>query len=106
MASYSKALELNKDNTDALVARGAAHANQGEYAQAVKDFRAALTLDPANANASRYLSVTLEHMQQQEEHQRRQEQQMRPPQAQPRDKHPPTGWWWLSRRSNASSSRY
>ena len=93
MASYHKALDLNQSNTDALVARGAAHANQGDYSQAVQDFKAALALEPDNANASRYLSVTLEHMQQQEHRQQEQQQQQQggAHQSQLRGKHPPGG---------------
>ncbi len=50
---YSKALELQPGNVDALVARGAALANQRDFPPAASDLRHALSLDPNNKNAAR-----------------------------------------------------
>jgi Flp pilus assembly protein TadD len=58
MDCYDKALALNPSNCDAHVARGAAHANQGQFEAAVQEFRAALEIDPSNANAAKYLVVS------------------------------------------------
>ena len=40
--SYARALELDRRNVDAWVARGAAYANQRHYQRAAADFEAAL----------------------------------------------------------------
>jgi tetratricopeptide (TPR) repeat protein len=39
-------------------ARGAAYANQGSLTKAVEDFETALSIDPADANAAKYLAAT------------------------------------------------
>jgi len=55
---YDQALELHAENVDALVARGAAYANQSRFRQAVQDFQQALEIDPDHPNAAGYLSAT------------------------------------------------
>lgn len=55
---YDQALELNARNVDALVARGAAFANQSRFQEAVNDFERALEIDPSHPNASDYLAAT------------------------------------------------
>jgi len=52
-------LSIDKDNVEALVARGALHANNGSLEQAIADFRAGLAIDPDHKNAKKYLSETL-----------------------------------------------
>jgi tetratricopeptide (TPR) repeat protein len=59
MECYDKALTLNPGNCDAFVARGAARANQRQFEAALQDFKAALRIDPSNANAAKYLQVKL-----------------------------------------------
>ena len=40
--TYDRALELNRRNVDAYVARGAAFANQRDFSRAVADFETAM----------------------------------------------------------------
>ena len=42
ISTYDRALELDRRNVDAHVARGAAFANQRDFARAIADFEAAL----------------------------------------------------------------
>ncbi|CAL5227418.1 g10378 [Coccomyxa viridis] len=58
--TYDRALELDRRNVDAHVARGAAFANQRNFARAVADFETALETDPEHANAARYLAAVRE----------------------------------------------
>ena len=44
LLTYDRALELDRRNVDAHVARGAAFANQRDFARAIADFEAALGL--------------------------------------------------------------
>jgi len=44
---YERALDLDRRNVDAWVARGAAHANQHKLQQAAHDFETALGAAPA-----------------------------------------------------------
>lgn len=64
ISAYSKALEVDLECVEGLVARGAAYANQGHYAKAVRDFQAALSVDPSHKNAIKYLEITREKMNQ------------------------------------------
>ncbi|KAK9823237.1 hypothetical protein WJX72_001267 [[Myrmecia] bisecta] len=60
---YQQALDLDRRNVDAWVARGAAHANSHAYQKAAQDFETALELEPRHANAAKYLAVTRQRMQ-------------------------------------------
>ena len=53
------ALKIYKENSEALVARGALYANQNKLEYAIKDFRHALKIHPKHHNASKYLEETL-----------------------------------------------
>ncbi len=55
----NKALSIDKDNVEALVARGALYANNGSLDRAIADFRAGLANNPEHKNAKKYLSETL-----------------------------------------------
>ncbi|XP_063901992.1 tetratricopeptide repeat protein 14-like isoform X2 [Zophobas morio] len=57
---YLKALEIEPEHADALVARGALHASQFDFKAAEKDFKAALHLDESHTNAKRYLARVYE----------------------------------------------
>ncbi|KAL8445790.1 hypothetical protein Emed_005346 [Eimeria media] len=73
---YDSALQLRPDYADALVARGAAHANKAksgvldplpcapqlDYEKAVADLDAALALEPNNKNAAKYRAIVAERM--------------------------------------------
>ena len=56
---YTRALELDPRSAEALVARGAAHANQRDLAAAEADLRQAIRLDPTHRNAAPYLAAVL-----------------------------------------------
>ncbi|DBB07868.1 TPA: hypothetical protein ACH3X3_009268 [Trebouxia sp. C0006] len=62
LGCYKKALDLDRRNVDAWVARGAAYANQHAFPKAVSDFQTALEIEPGHVNASKYLRVTEQHM--------------------------------------------
>ncbi|KAA6424453.1 MAG: hypothetical protein FRX49_05665 [Trebouxia sp. A1-2] len=62
LGCYKKALDLDRRNVDAWVARGAAYANQRAFPRAVSDFQTALEIEPGHVNASKYLRVTEQHM--------------------------------------------
>lgn len=55
LALFKKALSLDEQNVDALVARGALYANESELDRAIDDFRQALDIDPNHSNAKKYL---------------------------------------------------
>ncbi|XP_058119733.1 dentin sialophosphoprotein isoform X1 [Anopheles coustani] len=55
----NKALSMDPRNVEGLVARGALYANSGSFKKAVDDFEAALKLNPAHANARKYMGETL-----------------------------------------------
>ena len=55
----NKALTIDKDNVEALVARGALFANNGQLDKAIADFEAGLAVNPEHRNAKKYLCQTL-----------------------------------------------
>merc|ERR1712151_854010 len=54
---YGAALELCPRHKEGLVARGAAFTNVGRLKEAMRDFDAALVLDPADPNALKYREI-------------------------------------------------
>ncbi|KAL1022401.1 hypothetical protein UPYG_G00026420 [Umbra pygmaea] len=59
MNEYNKALEIDNNNVEALVARGALYANKGSLLKAITDFELALETCPTHRNAKKYLCQTL-----------------------------------------------
>ncbi|XP_049443528.1 tetratricopeptide repeat protein 14 isoform X1 [Epinephelus fuscoguttatus] len=59
MNEYNKALDIDTNNVEALVARGALYANKGSIMKAVSDFELALESCPDHRNAKKYLCQTL-----------------------------------------------
>ncbi|XP_042370068.1 tetratricopeptide repeat protein 14 isoform X2 [Plectropomus leopardus] len=59
MNEYNKALDIDTNNVEALVARGALYANKGSIMKAVTDFELALESCPDHRNAKKYLCQTL-----------------------------------------------
>uniref|UniRef100_A0A8C7VYN7 S1 motif domain-containing protein n=1 Tax=Oncorhynchus mykiss TaxID=8022 RepID=A0A8C7VYN7_ONCMY len=59
MNEYNKALEIDTNNVEALVARGALYANKGSLLKAITDFELALESCPTHRNAKKYLCQTL-----------------------------------------------
>lgn len=59
MNEYNKALEIDTNNVEALVARGALYANKGSIMKAISDFELALESSPDHRNAKKYLCQTL-----------------------------------------------
>ncbi|XP_074047098.1 tetratricopeptide repeat protein 14 [Macrotis lagotis] len=59
MNEYNKALEIDKQNVEALVARGALYATKGSLNKAIEDFEVALETCPTHRNARKYLCQTL-----------------------------------------------
>lgn len=57
---YSQALSFDPKNVDAIVATGAALANQDKLQEAVAQFEKAVRLDPNHPNAQTYLDKTRE----------------------------------------------
>jgi len=57
MERYAAALELCPRHKEGLVGRGAALVNVGRPREALKDFDAALRLDPDDANATKYREI-------------------------------------------------
>jgi Flp pilus assembly protein TadD len=55
----NRALSIDPNNVEGLVARGALCANSGYFKKAVVDFEAALKLNPSHVNARKYLCETL-----------------------------------------------
>lgn len=71
MKYYDTAMELWPDHKDALVARGAALANDGKFTAAIASFDRALRIDPTDANASKYREVTVRRLRKVQEEERR-----------------------------------
>uniref|UniRef100_A0A4W3JKP2 S1 motif domain-containing protein n=1 Tax=Callorhinchus milii TaxID=7868 RepID=A0A4W3JKP2_CALMI len=59
MNEYNKALEIDSNNVEALVARGALYATKGSLSKAISDFDLALDACPTHRNARKYLCQTL-----------------------------------------------
>ncbi|XP_032639724.1 tetratricopeptide repeat protein 14 isoform X1 [Chelonoidis abingdonii] len=59
MNEYNKALEIDAQNVEALVARGALYATTGSLNKAIDDFEVALKNCPTHRNARKYLCQTL-----------------------------------------------
>ncbi|XP_068175479.1 tetratricopeptide repeat protein 14 [Antennarius striatus] len=59
MNEYNKALDIDTNNVEALVARGALYANKGSIVKAITDFELALENCPDHRNAKKYLCQTL-----------------------------------------------
>ncbi|XP_062869102.1 tetratricopeptide repeat protein 14 [Trichomycterus rosablanca] len=59
MNEYNKALEIDTNNVEALVARGALYATKGSLIKAIDDFELALESCPTHRNAKKYLCQTL-----------------------------------------------
>lgn len=59
MNEYNKALDIDTNNVEALVARGALYANKGSIMKAISDFELALSSCPDHRNAKKYLCQTL-----------------------------------------------
>ncbi|XP_054459163.1 tetratricopeptide repeat protein 14 [Anoplopoma fimbria] len=59
MNEYNKALDIDTNNVEALVARGALYANKGSIMKAITDFELALEGCPDHRNAKKYLCQTL-----------------------------------------------
>ncbi|XP_062901720.1 tetratricopeptide repeat protein 14 isoform X1 [Mobula hypostoma] len=59
MNEYNKALEIDSNNVEALVARGALYATKGSLSKAISDFDLALETCPTHRNAKKYLCQTL-----------------------------------------------
>uniref|UniRef100_A0A1X7VPS5 S1 motif domain-containing protein n=1 Tax=Amphimedon queenslandica TaxID=400682 RepID=A0A1X7VPS5_AMPQE len=55
---FNYALEIDTENVEAMVARGALYANKGKYEKAIKDFESALTINHTHSNAKKYLVET------------------------------------------------
>uniref|UniRef100_A0A8C3G4H3 Tetratricopeptide repeat domain 14 n=1 Tax=Cyclopterus lumpus TaxID=8103 RepID=A0A8C3G4H3_CYCLU len=71
MNEYNKALDIDTNNVEALVARGALYANKGSIMKAITDFELALKSCPDHRNAKKYLCQTLvERGKQLEEHEK------------------------------------
>uniref|UniRef100_A0A8D3BB19 Tetratricopeptide repeat domain 14 n=1 Tax=Scophthalmus maximus TaxID=52904 RepID=A0A8D3BB19_SCOMX len=59
MNEYNKAMDIDTNNVEALVARGALYANKGGIVKAITDFEQALESCPDHRNAKKYLCQTL-----------------------------------------------
>uniref|UniRef100_A0AAZ3S1M6 Tetratricopeptide repeat protein 14 n=1 Tax=Oncorhynchus tshawytscha TaxID=74940 RepID=A0AAZ3S1M6_ONCTS len=59
MKEYNKALNIDTNNVEAFVARGALYANKGSLLKAITDFELALESCPTHRNAKKYLCQTL-----------------------------------------------
>ncbi|GFN74037.1 hypothetical protein PoB_000054300 [Plakobranchus ocellatus] len=59
MQHLNRALQIDTENVEALVARGALYANKESFESAIKDFEQALSLNPKHNNARNYLIETL-----------------------------------------------
>ncbi|KAF8821659.1 tetratricopeptide repeat-containing protein [Cardiosporidium cionae] len=59
---YNAALQLCEAHVDALIARGAARANQLKFKEALQDFDKALQIDPCQSNGILYRNITLSRL--------------------------------------------
>ncbi|KAL3846522.1 hypothetical protein ACJMK2_017502 [Sinanodonta woodiana] len=59
MQELNRALQIDTNNVEALVARGALYANNESYHKAIKDFEDALAVNLNHSNARKYLFETL-----------------------------------------------
>ncbi|XP_022093740.1 uncharacterized protein LOC110980955 [Acanthaster planci] len=59
MQHLNKALEIDEENVEALVARGALYANKDLLSKALQDFGKALKINPNHRNANKYMCETL-----------------------------------------------
>jgi len=59
MQHFSRALQIDAENVEALVARGALYANKESFKRAIQDFENALVANPKHNNARNYLVETL-----------------------------------------------
>ncbi|XP_065828659.1 tetratricopeptide repeat protein 14-like isoform X2 [Oscarella lobularis] len=57
---FDQALQIEPENVEAYVARGALHANDNNYSEAIKDFKSALKFNSSHKNAKKYLAETLD----------------------------------------------
>jgi len=55
----NRALQIDEENVEAFVAKGALLANLGRYEKAVEDFESALNFNPRHNNARKYICETL-----------------------------------------------
>ncbi|GAU90110.1 hypothetical protein RvY_02576 [Ramazzottius varieornatus] len=58
LEAFNKAVEMNKKNIEALVARGALFVKKEDYNRAIKDFEEALSMNRSHRNARKYLADT------------------------------------------------
>ncbi|KAK3575858.1 hypothetical protein CHS0354_034454 [Potamilus streckersoni] len=59
MQEFNRALQIDTNNVEALVARGALYANNESYHKAIQDFEDALAVNLNHSNARKYLFETL-----------------------------------------------
>ena len=59
MIFTSKALKIDEENVEGLVARGALYANKGNLERAIEDFEIALKINAEHKNARKYMCETL-----------------------------------------------
>ncbi|GFS17111.1 tetratricopeptide repeat protein 14 [Elysia marginata] len=59
MQHLNRALQVDAENVEALVARGALYANKENFPSAIRDFEEALSYNPKHSNARNYLIETL-----------------------------------------------
>lgn len=59
LQDFNYALDMDTENVDALVARGALYANRGTMSRAIHDFEGALKIEPHHKNAKIYLVTVL-----------------------------------------------
>ncbi|KAF9430888.1 hypothetical protein BGZ94_002729 [Podila epigama] len=64
LKAYSQCIQIDKQSVDVYIARGCTFANMSKLKEAIADFRQALSLQPDNEQAQKYLESTLA----QEEH--------------------------------------
>ncbi|RXG58791.1 Tetratricopeptide repeat protein 14-like protein [Armadillidium vulgare] len=63
----NKALQIDPENVEAFVAKGALLANLGRYEKAIEDFEKSLKLNPNHSNARKYMCETLVELGKQKE---------------------------------------
>jgi tetratricopeptide (TPR) repeat protein len=59
LAYYTRSIELNRKNVDALVGRGQLYLKRGEVEEAIKDFQSAVEIDPEGSKPSVLRAVTI-----------------------------------------------